>query len=228
MVSVDFRKSSSYIDFVLLFSALYGAEAHVLGPTLSGANAWLSPLLSGVTDISVIQLVARQVTSFCWDLSWAWPTLASRCSPWPSTQSSGDGAPLPLPFSSRPQGLFHGSVSLGLSSLLLQRESIVPVKPSSLLLAPPPLHSVSSPPVCVSHRSGGPLCQASAFLYQLCLLVLSLWVSPLVGHHGSHAPGILELGVAGRLSGTVSPFRADQGRRTELSLCGDGKLSVDP
>ena len=145
-----------------------------------------------MTDISVIQLVARQVTSFCWDLSWAWPTLASRCSPWPSTQSSGDGAPLPLPFSSRPQGLFHGSVSLGLSSLLLQRESIVPVKPSSLLLAPPPLHSVSSPPVCVSHRPGGPLCQASAFLYQLCLLVLSLWVSPLVGHHGSHAPGILE------------------------------------
>ena len=31
MVSVDFRKSSSYIDFAFLFSALYGAEAHVLG-----------------------------------------------------------------------------------------------------------------------------------------------------------------------------------------------------
>lgn len=31
MVSIDFRKSSSYIDFTLLFSALYGAEAHILG-----------------------------------------------------------------------------------------------------------------------------------------------------------------------------------------------------
>lgn len=50
----------------------------------------------GDWDISVSQLAARQVTSFCWDLSWAWPTLA-RCSPWPSTQSSGDGTPLPLP-----------------------------------------------------------------------------------------------------------------------------------
>ena len=76
-----------------------------------------------MTDISATQLAARQVTSFCWDLSWAWPALASRCSPWPSTQSSGHGAPLPLPFSSRPQGLFHGSGASGLSSLPLQRES---------------------------------------------------------------------------------------------------------
>lgn len=69
----------------------------------------------------------------------------------------------------------------------------VPVKPSSWLLALPlTILSLSSPPVCVAHRPGGPLCQAPAFPYQLCLLVLFLWVSPLVGHHESHAPGVSE------------------------------------
>ena len=179
------------------FQAFPASQQESGWPTLSGANAWLSPLHSGVTDISVTQLAARQVTSFCWDLSWAWPTLACRCSPWPSTQSSGDGTPLPLPFSSRPQGLFHGSVSLGLSSLPLQRESIGASQTLLVASGPAPsILSLSNSPVCVTHRPGGPLCQASAFLYQLCLLVLSLWVSPLVGHHGSHAPGVSEDGLS--------------------------------
>ena len=126
------------------FQAFPASQQESGWPTLFGANAWLSPLLSGVTDISVTQVAARQVTSFCWDLSWAWPTLASRCNPWPSTQSSGDGTPLLLPFSSRPQGLFHGSVSLGLSSLPLQRESIGASQ--TLLVASGPAPS----PFCLS------------------------------------------------------------------------------
>lgn len=66
---------------------------------------------------------ACQATSFCWGLSRVRLALASRCSLWPSTQSSGAGAPLLQPFRPEAQGLLHGSVPfLGFSSLLLPRE----------------------------------------------------------------------------------------------------------
>lgn len=67
--------------------------------------------------------LAGQATSFCWDLSWVRLALVSRCSLWPSTQSSGGDAALPPPFGSGAQGLFHSSVSfLGLPSRPLPRE----------------------------------------------------------------------------------------------------------
>ena len=122
--------------------------------TLGGV--WLPPPFAG------------QATSFCWDLSLVRPALVSRCSLWPSTQSSGGDAARPPPFSSGAQGLLHSSVSfLGLSSLPLPRESMGAYQTV--------LYCSSGPcpcsPFCLSVPPTGlvePWCLASASLYQAC------------------------------------------------------------
>lgn len=99
-----------------------------------------------------------------------WPLAAARG---PAHRALGMAHPCRCPSVLGHRGCSVALCPWGLS-LLLQRESIGASQTPPRCSWPPPLSilSLSSPPVCVAHRPGGPLCQASAFPYQPCLLVL--------------------------------------------------------
>lgn len=137
-------------------------------------------------------------TPFCWGLSCmrlVRLALASRCSPWPSTQSSGAEALRPPSFSSGAPRLLHSSESfLRLSSLLLPRErtdtdhmllcrSSAPLPCSPFCLSVPP---------GLSYPQAGwtPGARLLPFCIKFAWRALSLCVPAVAGNCGSRAPGI--------------------------------------
>ena len=163
-------------------------------PSLGLSDAWLSPLPSGVTGISVTQATSPSGHFFLLGLVLGMAgtglplqpmaqhaELWGRCTPAAALRFWGTGTV--------PRLCVLGAL---LAAAAERKHRCQSNPPRSFWPRPISILSLSSPPSVSPTDLVDSWCQASAFLYQLCLLVLSLWVSAVAGHRENQAPGVSE------------------------------------
>lgn len=163
-------------------------------PSLGLSDAWLSPLPSGVTGISVTQSASPSGHLLLLALVLG---------------MAGAGLPLqPVAQHTELWGRFWGTGTVPWLCVLGALLAAAAERKHRCQSNPPHSSGPAPSPFCLSQAlpSVSPTdlvdswCQASAFPYQLCLTVLSLWVSAVAGHRENQAPGVSEDGLSPVLS----------------------------